>query len=76
MKMNPCFHISARRQKKAISESMNTFMTSITTAIFTLKIRHFLIAQQIGMAIVNTKAMDIFVVIVPRNLNVQKAKNM
>ena len=55
---------------------MNTFMTSITTAIFALKIRCFLIAQQIGMAIVNTKAVDIFAVIVLRNLNAQKAKIM
>ncbi len=49
-------------------------MMSITTAIFALKIRCFLIAQQIEMAIVNTKAVDIFAVIVPRNLNAQKAK--
>lgn len=49
---------------------------SITTAIFALKIKCFLIAQQIEMAIVNTKAVDIFAVIVPRNLNAQKAKIM
>ena len=53
---------------------MTTFMMSITTAIFALKIKCFLIAQQIEMAIVNTKAVDIFAVIVPRNLNAQKAK--
>ena len=39
-------------------------------------LRCFLIAQQIEMAIVNTKAVDIFAVIVPRNLNAQKAKIM
>lgn len=55
---------------------MTTFMMSITTAIFALKIKCFLIAQQIEMAIVNTKAVDIFAVIVPRNLNAQKAKLM
>ena len=65
-----------RDRKKAISESMTTFMMSITTAIFALKIKCFLIAQQIEMAIVNTKAVDIFAVIVPRNLNAQKAKIM
>lgn len=55
---------------------MTTFMMSITTAIFALKIKCFLRAQQIEMAIVNTKAVDIFAVIVPRNLNAQKAKIM
>ena len=45
-------------------------------AIFALKIKCFLIAQQIGMAIVNTKAVDIFAVIVPRNLDAQKVKSM
>ena len=39
-------------------------------------LRCFLIAQQIEMAIVNTKAVDIFAVIVPRNLNAQKVKIM
>ena len=53
-----------------------TFMTSITTAIFALKIKCFLIAQQIGMAIENTKAVDIFAVIVSKNLNAQKATIM
>jgi len=52
------------------------FMTSITPAIFALKIKCFLIAQQIEMVIVNTKAMGIFAVIVYKNLNAQKATIM
>ena len=39
-------------------------------------LRCFLIAQQIGMVIENTKAVDIFAVIVPRNRNAQKVKIM
>lgn len=51
-------------------------MTSITTAIFALKTRYFLITQQIGMVIVNTKAVAISAVIVHRNPNVQRARIM
>ena len=69
---NTCLH--SIRFYLLISDASITrkymFMTSITTAIFALKIKCFLIAQQIEMVIVNTKATGIFAVIVSKNRKV------